>query len=834
MKRVVKHLGILSALLAYGCTSGPETTKSEVKPAAASGDATVGTVSTITSGISLDAIGLVEVDEDGSKSIPLKISTTTAGSIRIAIISYPSHGDVIVDEAAKSVRYTPDRNYNGRDSFAVSVLDGTGASTAGVASIIVKPIDDAPVCLSQSFGAKTALEIRSKIVCDDVDSTNLAYTINTRPQKGSLTLANSEFIYILAAGQTSDDQFEVIAKADGKESAPAVIKILPGTVGEKPVAVSRSLSCTEDQSCSAILGAESSIPNQGYHFELTKVSSGLTADLNIVTGEVTIQPAENFFGAGSIMYKARSGDKWSDEAKIDILVAPLNDIPNISLQEGVKSLASIDEDSTLKLGYVVSDVESAQGDLEARIDEAAQPANGVARLALEEGRIYYEPKENFNGSDSFQVIVCEKNTNPEICSVPLLISVEIKAVNDAPFANPLTLAVTEDGQQVCENLSSFYGDVDNDLSTLQVTLDALKGMTLENNQLCFTPAPNDDTQKTLQYRVVDAENLEASSSITIDIGGVEDSTIFDQNSLSCEIFEEKEGTCTVQATDADGPVSYELMSKPESSWKLDTSEFQSTGSFKILSPADFVGPLDLKIKAHGAGASSATDTLRINVINTYDPPTWIKWPGAITTVSLSLQTTLEFQAVTNEADLKISYPSVELSQSSSCTMNKVVNDQAALFVTVKCPTAPLSLNYKVTATDGKQPIKVEGTVNFIGSIGPYEIGAYWTSLGNGTFQETSSNAGLKEGYLSCLKLKAPLGATKVTFYYDIALSSGYLDTYQNGALKYPYFSGKYSGNASVPLNIVDQSNDKVDICHFVAPGYLLRKPEIIVKDIKFQ
>ncbi len=840
MKRVVKHLGILSALLAYGCTSGSETTKSEVKPAAASGDATVGSITATVDGLTLEAIPQIEMDEDSSKTIPLKIATSTVGSIRIELMDFPAHGDVQIDESSTTVKYSPDKDFNGRDSFAVRVLDGSSASISRSISVKVIPVDDAPVCLSQTFGAKTAQQVGSTIECQDVDSSPLDISIKTPSTKGAVTLKGTNFTYTLAQGQTEDDQFEVIARAEAKESAPAVIKISPSLVGEKPVASSSNITCNEDSPCSGQLQAAVSRPELGIFYQITQAPAKVAAKLDIATGKVTITSPENFFGPDELKFKVRAGDQWSDEASIKITISPVNDRPVIRLGTGASATATVEEDQVMIFPIQISDVESSTQDLAVSLVSSALPKNGKVVVDQTGTRFSYSPNLNFNGVDTFQIQVCEKNSNPLFCSVPLVINITIKPVNDAPYAKPIPLAITEDsGVAVCADLAVFAGDVDNDVSQLAFKLVVDSAMKLDGNKFCFTPEANFSGEKLYSYSVKDPLGLEASATIKVTVAGTEDPTVFDDKSLTCEVVEETATVCKVNAYDADGKVSYQFTGKLISDWILDTTEFGSTGSFKIMPPKNFYGEQTLNVFAGGAGESTATAEMVIKVINVYDAPIWTSSQSERTIVSsFGSPITVTYKAESPDK-LKINYTGISFDPADACGDVKTTEESdGKMNFTFQCKSGLTHVSYKVGANDGTDVgnISQSGAIELDG-LTPYAIGPYWTNV-NGAWHETSSDKGLGNGATSCIKFNKPLNANTLTFDYDINLSYSWIVILRDDTYNYQDYWGGYQAITLGSVKTDVSYNKRIAICHWTYDYYggtvVNRRPEIIIKSIKFQ
>lgn len=62
-----------------------------------------------------------------------------------ALAGGPSNGTLVFNPDG-TYTYSPNANYNGPDSFAFTVSDGAGGSDTGQVTIIVTPVNDAPVC----------------------------------------------------------------------------------------------------------------------------------------------------------------------------------------------------------------------------------------------------------------------------------------------------------------------------------------------------------------------------------------------------------------------------------------------------------------------------------------------------------------------------------------------------------------------------------------------------------------------------------------------------------------------------------------------------------------
>lgn len=124
------------------------------------------------------------VAEDGSVVIDVLANDTSAdGALdpgTVLVLTGPAHGTTSVNATTGAVTYAPAANYSGNDSFIYRVADVNGnPSNASLVSIVVNPINDAPVLagiegapLSYQSSAGPAIMTASLSVAD-IDDVNL-------------------------------------------------------------------------------------------------------------------------------------------------------------------------------------------------------------------------------------------------------------------------------------------------------------------------------------------------------------------------------------------------------------------------------------------------------------------------------------------------------------------------------------------------------------------------------------------------------------------------------------------------------------------------------------
>ena len=140
----------------------------------------------------------VTTAEDTPTAITLTASDVDGDALTY-IVTPPTHG--ALSGTAPNLTYTPGLNYNGSDSFAFTVNDGTVPSAAATVSITVTAVNDAPTAVNDSYsilkGSSLTIAAPGVLGNDtDVDSSPLTAALNTGPSNGTLVLnTNGSFTY---------------------------------------------------------------------------------------------------------------------------------------------------------------------------------------------------------------------------------------------------------------------------------------------------------------------------------------------------------------------------------------------------------------------------------------------------------------------------------------------------------------------------------------------------------------------------------------------------------------------------------------------------------------
>jgi hypothetical protein len=91
----------------------------------------------------------VTLDEDTPADITLRATDLDNDVLQYAVIGEPQHGTLSANGA--QLRYTPDADFYGADSFTFRAWDGYEYSNVATVTLVVRPVNDAPVAQDENF-----------------------------------------------------------------------------------------------------------------------------------------------------------------------------------------------------------------------------------------------------------------------------------------------------------------------------------------------------------------------------------------------------------------------------------------------------------------------------------------------------------------------------------------------------------------------------------------------------------------------------------------------------------------------------------------------------------
>jgi hypothetical protein len=154
--------------------------------------------------------GAVDIDVLGNDSDPENDPLDVTG------VSNPPHGVALIN-GDKTIRYSPDANYNGSDNFSYTISDGNGGSDTANVSVTVSPVNDFPVATNDDEVTTTQGKAVDIYVLDndtDVDGDPLNVEAASNGSNGTVSNNNGYVTYQPNASFIGSDSFSYTA-ADG-------------------------------------------------------------------------------------------------------------------------------------------------------------------------------------------------------------------------------------------------------------------------------------------------------------------------------------------------------------------------------------------------------------------------------------------------------------------------------------------------------------------------------------------------------------------------------------------------------------------------------------------
>ena len=216
---------------------------------------TVPAAQTVNEDTSLTITGVSVNDVDGNlTSVQLKVlngslNVTLAGAATISAGANNSANITIsgtqanINTTLASLKYQGNLNFNGSDTLTIISKDSSAATDTDTVAITVKPVNDAPVAVNNSYSTNEdvplVVPVASGVLANDsdVDGNALNAILVNGPAHGTLTLnANGSFTYTPTANYNGADSFTYKANDGPADSNPATVNIIVTPVNDAPVA----------------------------------------------------------------------------------------------------------------------------------------------------------------------------------------------------------------------------------------------------------------------------------------------------------------------------------------------------------------------------------------------------------------------------------------------------------------------------------------------------------------------------------------------------------------------------------------------------------------------
>ncbi|MBM7702908.1 Ig-like domain-containing protein [Metabacillus iocasae] len=513
----------------------------------------------------------------------------------------PSNGTVVINVNG-TFTYTPDENFTGTDTFSVLVSDSQGGSSISSVTIDVVPVNDPPVTSDVSLTTDEDIPVNGQVVATDPEGDPLTFSLFNSPTNGTAVVnVDGTFTYTPNLDYNGTDVFTVLVSDGQGGTAVSTVMVTINPVDDPPVAFDQSIST--EQNTSIISTVQATDP-EGLPLTYVVQTPPANGVVSVNTdGSYTYTPNTNFTGQDTFSIAASDPAGQAAVSNVTVTV-----IPTSGETTAENLTTSTDEDTPVTDQIIATN--TSGNPLVYSIE--TEPTNGTVTIDATTGVFTYTPNVNFNGSDTFSVLVTDSFGGTAIAGVVI----DVIPVNDPPTVPDYTLTTLEDVA-----VSSVIVGTDVDRGTvLTYTLLAAptNGTAVVNVNGMYTYTPNENVSGTDTFTVLvdDGAGGTAVSTITIIVEPVNDPPVV-PNELTFTTPEDTEFNSQVIATDPEGGLlTYTLEDLPTNG----TAVVNSDGTFTYTPDPNVTGEDAFSIRVTDEQGNFSITNIIIEVVPVNDPP----------------------------------------------------------------------------------------------------------------------------------------------------------------------------------------------------------------------
>ena len=475
-----------------------------------------------------DAYGLDEdtVLEVAAPALLANDSDADGDALTAELVAGTSHGTAVLQPGG-ALRYTPNADFHGTDSFTYRARGAAAASDPATVTLTVRPVNDAPAVSDVTVGTDEDTAVAIDLSGSDVDGDTLSFT-TTQPTHG--TFANGT--YTPDPDYHGVDEFTYTARDPEGAEATATVTIVVRPVNDAPRAADVAVTTDEDTPL-AIALAGSDVDGDVLTLTATDPAHGT------YTGGTYI-PAANHHGDDTFTYTVADPDGETATATVFVTIRPVNDPP-----AAADVTVATDEDTPVTIDLAGTDLDG-----DALTLTTTAPAHGAYAGGT------YTPAADYNGPDGFTYTV----RDPDGAEATATVTIVVRPVADDPLPGDVAVTTPED-TAVAIDLTGT--DPDGGTPTIVVSTSPAHGSYAGGT---YTPDPNYYGDDAFTFTVTSESGASAVGTVSITVTPVNDApTALDQSVLA---EQDTPLAITLAGTDVDGDtLTYALESGPQhGSW----------------------------------------------------------------------------------------------------------------------------------------------------------------------------------------------------------------------------------------------------------------------------
>ncbi|WP_413283683.1 tandem-95 repeat protein [Vibrio sp. MA40-2] len=472
-------------------------------------------------------------DEDNQQTLSFAFNDVDGDTVTAIEKTGPAHGSITIE--GTNIVYTPTADYNGNDSFVVTLTDNNGFSVDKTVNVTVSSVNDAPsITINSTLTTDEDNQQTLSFAFNDVDGDTVTATEKTGPAHGSITIEGTNIVYTPTADYNGNDSFVVTLTDNNGFSVDKTVNVTVSSVNDAPSITINSTLTTDEDNQQTLSFAFNDV--DGDTVTATEKTGPAHGSITIEGTNIVYTPTADYNGNDSFVVTLTDNNGFSVDKTVNVTVSSVNDAPSIT----INSTITTDEDNQQTLSFAFNDVD---GDTVTAIEKTG-PAHGS--ITIEGTNIVYTPTADYNGNDSFVVTLTDNNG----FSVDKTVNVTVSSVNDAPSITiNSTLTTDEDNQQT---LSFAFNDVDGDTVTaIEKTGPAHGSITIEGTNIVYTPTADYNGNDSFVVTLTDNNGFSVDKTVNVTVSSVNDAPSITINS-TLTTDEDNQQTLSFAFNDVDG------------------------------------------------------------------------------------------------------------------------------------------------------------------------------------------------------------------------------------------------------------------------------------------
>ena len=547
-------------------------------------------------------------NENTNEDTPILINVVSndsdadADPITVTEFTQPANGAVTLEQ--NQLRYTPNADFFGSDSFTYTISDGNGGTATATVNITVNPVNDAPVAVDDNATVNEDATVLIDIVANDTDKEGDTVTPTgfTNPSNGTVSQEGDSYRYTPNADFFGSDSFTYTISDGNGGTATATVNITVNSVNDAPVAVDDNATVNEDATVLIDIVANDT-DKEGDTVTPTGFTNPSNGTVSQEGDSYRYTPNADFFGSDSFTYTISDGNGGTATATVNITVNSVNDAP-----VAVDDNATVNEDATVLIDIVANDTDK-EGDTVTPTG-FTNPSNGTVS---QEGDSYrYTPNADFFGSDSFTYTISDGNGGTATATV----NITVNPVNDAPVAVDDNATVNEDATVLIDIVANDTDKEGDTVTPTGFTNPSNGTVSQEGDSYRYTPNADFFGSDSFTYTISDGNGGTATATVNITVNSVNDAPVaVDDNAT---VNEDATVLIDIVANDTDkegDTVTPTGFTNPSNG-----TVSQEGDSYRYTPNADFFGSDSFTYTISDGNGGTATATVNITVNSVNDAP----------------------------------------------------------------------------------------------------------------------------------------------------------------------------------------------------------------------